>query len=491
MSSSSAVQEAVSDANHAEDRFGRVEVHGIDYIPVGERHGRARELFMVWASSNTTYLNILLGGGLVVAGLNTWQALAVVVAGNAFWALVGFVAVTGPVSGTPSSVTARSMFGIRGNRVNAALIGWDTCVAYEAINLAVGSLAAFALVKELGAQPSTPVKLLIVIVTAGITLAISVYGHATIVRMSGLFTVLLVTCMAVLAVFVVGHADLGYTPPRALSGSALWVAVFGGLTIIASAPLGWGISADYARYLPPSTSPRAVAAWTAIGGFLPCTLLGGLGVLAGTAVDMTDPQTSLKEILPSWFYPVFLAVIAVSSLTSNVLTMYSSGLSLQAMGIKARRSFTVAFDGLLGVALTIYALFISDFLDTLDNILQFTVIVLGPNIAIYAADIVLRRNRYDGMDLHNESPGGPFWFTRGFNLAGIGAQIIGTVVGLLCVNTTLMVGPVAAALGGTDLSAVVSPLVGALVYTVLTLAAHGRSRTGRATTSTAAFRPSP
>ena len=134
----------------ATDRPGQVEVHGIDFIPEGERHGRARELFAVWAASNITYLYIVVGGAMILLGLNPWQAMAVVVAGNLFWALVGILAASGPSSGTPSSVVQRAMYGIRGNRVNVAIVGWGISVAYEAINLAIGSLAGFALVEQTG-----------------------------------------------------------------------------------------------------------------------------------------------------------------------------------------------------------------------------------------------------------------------------------------------------------------------------------------------------
>lgn len=47
-------------------------------------------------------------------GLSLWQALAVIVVGNLFWALVGLLAVSGPASGTPSEVIMRAMFGTRG-----------------------------------------------------------------------------------------------------------------------------------------------------------------------------------------------------------------------------------------------------------------------------------------------------------------------------------------------------------------------------------------
>ncbi|HEY5394871.1 MAG TPA: cytosine permease [Trebonia sp.] len=56
----------------ASDRAGRIETHGIDYVPDSDRHGTARSLFVVWAASNVTYLYIVLGGTLVLLGLDVW-----------------------------------------------------------------------------------------------------------------------------------------------------------------------------------------------------------------------------------------------------------------------------------------------------------------------------------------------------------------------------------------------------------------------------------
>jgi purine-cytosine permease-like protein len=457
------------------DRFGRVEARGIDRIPAAERHGHPRELFAVWAASNVTYLYIVLGGALIGLGLNAWQAITVVVLGNLFWVMVGVLSISGPASGTPSAVVMRAMFGIRGNRVNVAIIGWVISVAYEAINLSVGALAGFALLAALGIHATLAWKLGIVVVTAVVTLAISVYGHATIVRLSGLFTIVLTACVALLAAFVLPHVNMHFVPAGAPHGAALLAAAFAGLTIIASGPLSWGTGADYARYLPENSAPRAVICWTALGGFIPSVLLGSLGVLAGTAIDMTDPQTSFATILPAWFYPVFLLVIIIGSITNNVLTAYSSGLDLQAVGIKASRAVTVFFDGIVGIGLASYALFVSNFIDTLDNILALSVSLLGPSLAIYAVDIWLRKNDYDGTALHDETPGSKFWFSHGFNTAGAAALLAGTAAALLCVNTTVLVGPVSNLLDGADISALTGPAVAAGIYAWATLRARRRT----------------
>ncbi|NUR87843.1 MAG: nitrate reductase, partial [Nonomuraea sp.] len=150
----------------------------------------------------------------------------------------------------------------------------------------------------------------------------------------------------------------------------------------------------------------------------------------------------------------------------NAMTAYSSGLALQAVGVRVRRSLSVILDGVLGVALTLYALLVSNFLDAVSEVLQLTVVLLGPSMAVYAADIVLRRNRYDGLALTDERPGGPFWYTGGVNWAGAVALTGGTVAAALCVNT-LYTGPVAAALGGLDLSLPVGLIVAPALYVLL------------------------
>lgn len=442
----------------------RIEAHGIDVIPDAERRGRPRELFAVWAAPNVTYLGLVVGGALILMGLSIGQALAVIVVGNLFWALPGLLAVSGPASGTPSEVIQRAMFGVRGNRVNILITGWFVSVCYLALNWAAAALAAFTLAGEAGIGVSTPIKVLIIVAIAAATLAISVYGHAAIVRLYAPMTVALLASFVVLAFHVVKHAHWHYQPPTALHGTALWAAIAGGLALNASAPLSYNNSADFARYLPRDSRPAAVAGWTAVGAFIPSVLFTSLGAVAATAIDMTDPQTSLTGILPHWFRPVFLLTIVVGAIANNAMTAYSSGLALLAVGLRVRRSRSVLLDGALGVALTLYALLVSNFLDTVNNVLELTVAMLGPALSVYATDILLRRNRYDGHALTDQSPGAPFWYRRGVNWPGVAALVCGTVAASLCLSTTLFTGPIADALGGIDLSLPVGIVVATAIY---------------------------
>ncbi|MYQ99055.1 nitrate reductase, partial [Streptomyces sp. SID6139] len=86
--------------------------------------------------------------------------------------------------------------------------------------------------------------------------------------------------------------------------------------------------------------------------------------------------------------------------------------------------------------------------------------------AVYAVDIVLRRNRYDGPALADESPAGPFWFTGGVNWRGALALCLGVAASALCVDT-VYTGPLATALGGVDLALPAGLVVSAVAYALL------------------------
>ena len=55
--------------------------------------------------------------------------------------------------------------------------------------------------------------------------------------------------------FVFAGADYSFTQPEPLTGVALWSTMIAGITLIASGPLSYTISSDFARYLPEKTSP--------------------------------------------------------------------------------------------------------------------------------------------------------------------------------------------------------------------------------------------
>ncbi|KXP05014.1 purine-cytosine permease family protein [Tsukamurella pseudospumae] len=458
----------------------RVEAHGIDVIPDAERHGRARDLFLLWCAPNINYLGFVVGAALVLMGLELWQAVAVAVAGNLFAVVTGIVAVPGPASGTPSQVTTRAMYGVRGNRVAIAVNGWFVSVCYIAINWAAAAAVGYTLLQHFDLPVNTPVKLIVIAAIATATVTVAIFGQGMISRLYPLLSLTLGVVFLVMCGFVFARADLGFSQSTPLHGFDLWIAVFGGLTLVAASPLSYTISSDFARYLPASTSPVSVAAATALGSAIPGAVLVSVGALAATAVDMSDPQAGLISLIPSWFVPIFLVAVIVSTVCNNALTSYSAGLALQSVGVRLTRARAVAASGLLGAVLTLYALFVSDFLGAVSSALSMLVVLVGPIMAVYVTDILIRRNRYDGVALSDESHRSAFWYTGGVNVAGAVSVLAAAGLALLASHTVEFRGPIATALGGIDLSLPVGVIVAAGLYLLLTHLVYGLPGRGAA-----------
>ncbi|WP_314505130.1 cytosine permease [uncultured Microbacterium sp.] len=455
------------EAGRAGDVAGHIETRGIDYIPDAERHGHPRALFGIWAAANVLYLNFVFGGILILLGLGIAEALAICVLGNLWWFVIGWIAVSGPAAGTPSVMIMRAMFGVRGNALFGSGLGVLIGLFYIVLNIAFTTLASEALLATVGIILPAGLSVVVLVVVSALSLVVSVFGHATIEKLSGYLSIAVGAVFAVVGVFVLVAADWSYSPDALPAGENIGMLLLG-LTVVASGPLSWGTSADYSRYLPAGTRRRGIILWTALGGFIPSVLLAALGVLAGTAIDMTDPQTAIAAILPPWLYPVFLLAIIVGTLANNVLCSYSTGLYAQAFVPRIRRAVSVVIVGVIAAALAAYLLYGAPrFLDTLSYAIEIAVAVMGPLVAIYAIDIVLRRGRYNGPALNDTTRRSPFWYSGGWFVPGTLAMIVSTTVAVLMVNTTLYTGPISTALGGADLSSLVGPALAAGLYALL------------------------
>jgi purine-cytosine permease-like protein len=458
---------ALTRAAAANDNATRVETHGIDFIPSTERHGRARDLFAVWAAPNVNFLAVVIGASLVLMGLSIWQALIAIVIGNLFSIITGIIAGSGPAAGTPSEVITRAMYGVNGNRVNVAIAGWLISVCYLAINWAAATTVMVGLLSRAGVPATGWTIAVSAIVIAAATMIISVYGHGMIMRLYQPLAVVLALIFVVMAVFVVGGAQWDAVQVQPLEGFDLIVMMSAGIALTASGPLSYTNSADFARYLPETTRVRDVALWTSLGMVIPSVLATFVGVLAASSVDMSDPEAGLEKFLPDWFAPIFLISVIVGTIANNAMTAYSSGLALQAVGIRLPRTRTVLLDGIVGVLMTLFALLIWNFLDSVSSALQLAVTVLAPVMGVYLADMLWRRNRYDGAALADDSRGSRFWFSGGVHLAGAVAVLTGIALSLMCSSTMVFTGPIALALGGIDLSVPVGLVVSFVLYLVL------------------------
>ncbi|MGU3647133.1 purine-cytosine permease family protein [Microbacterium sp. C23T] len=453
------------------DAATQPETRGIELIGAGERHGRARDLFFVWAAPSVSILNFTIGATLVLLGLELWQAVLVVLAASALWVFPGVIAISGPAAGTSGSVITRAIYGVIGNKPVVAFTGWLIGAVFLALTWLASSFLGADLLAGMGLTDPVVVPIAVTLVISVLTVIVAVYGHALILRVYSWLAIVLAAIFVTVTAFILPQVDWSYHPAEPLTGVPLWSAVTIGFTIIASAPISYINSPDIARYLPRSTKPSHIIAATALGGALPGIVFTVVGALLATAISAVAMhagiESALLGLLPDWLGPVLVIGVVVNTIALNGMTTYTSSMALQAIGLPIRRIPAAIVVGLIGTALTIYLVLSTSFLDAVNLMLQFLVIVSAPTMAVFVADVALRRNRYDGVELFDEGRGGRFWYSGGWGVPGMAAVVLGGIATALCLSTEVWTGPIAEGLGYIDLSVPVGMLVSALVYAVL------------------------
>jgi len=456
---SSAAQEGVA--------ASKPETRGIELIPPSQRHGKPRSLFWVWAAPNASYLTFTMGGVMVAAlGLSLWQAFAVFLMAATGWILTGIVAVSGPAAGTSGSVITRAMYGVLGNKIVVGLYGWLLAAVYLSLTWSAASVNGLGLLGRLGVQETPALSVGVILVIAALTVVVAVYGHALIIKLYPFISNFLVIVFVLATVFMAPHFDWSYEPAEPLTGGSLAATISIGFTMLVSTPISFINSPDMARYLPVDTAPWRTATATALGGALTGILFSMVGALIVTAADY-DPSRGLmgafETHLPAWFFPIFTIAVIVAAIALNGMTTYSASLALQALGIPIKRIPSAMVIAVIGTVLTIVAVTIYDFTTSVSVMLQLVVVAAAPLMAVYAADVLLRRNRYDGPGLIDDTYTSPFWYRGGWNWAGLLGLLIGGFASALCISTDIYVGPISA-LTGLDLSIPAGVIVSVLVY---------------------------
>ncbi|HEX5562877.1 MAG TPA: cytosine permease [Nocardioidaceae bacterium] len=386
-----------------------IEANGINVIDESERKGTPAGLFWPWCASNVSVLAVSYGSFVLGFGLSLAQALVAAVVGAVVsFLLVGLVSVAGKRGSAPTLVLSRAAFGRFGNTLPGAvsyllLVGWETVLV---------SLATFAtatVFDRLGWGSGSLTKVVAFLAVAAVIVGAGILGFDAIMRLQRWLTVAMIAVTLVYIALTLDHLDLGRA--AALPSGGLSALLGGAILVMTGFGVGWvNSAADYSRYLPRSASTRGVVGWPTFGGSLPVVILVAYGVVLCASDDKLskavalDPIGALTTILPTWFLVPF-ALVAIGGLVSGaVLDIYSSGLTLLALGLRTPRWVAAAFDGVLMVLGTIYIVWVAD--SFLGLFMAFLIILGVPMSAwcgIFLADLLVRRRDYDEVALFDHT----------------------------------------------------------------------------------------
>jgi purine-cytosine permease-like protein len=415
----------------------QIEANGINVITDGERKGSPRDLFWPWFAANVSILGLSYGSFILGFGISFWQALVAGLVGIVVsFLFCGFIAVAGKRGSAPTMILSRAAFGVRGNKLPAA-VSWVLTVGWETVLVILATLATATVFSRLGWGGGNATKAIALVVVVALTIFGGVFGFDLIMRLQSVITI--VTAVLTVA-FIVLSADKIHWPTVTAIHSGSPEKFIGALVFVMTGfGLGWvNAAADYSRYLPRRSSGRGVIGWTTLGSSVAPIVLVVFGLLlAGSSAKLSgaialDPIGALAAVLPTWFLVPFVIVAVLGLVGGSVLDIYSSGLALLSLGVRIPRYAAALIDGAVMTLGTIYVVFVAkNFLTQFQGFL----ITLGVPIAAWCgvmlADVALRRRDYAEADLYN--PAGRYGSIR---LVPIALVVLGTGLGWGLVTNT-------------------------------------------------------
>jgi NCS1 nucleoside transporter family len=458
----------------------QLEQRGIELIPESDRAMRPWGLFWLWSGAVWNVEFLFYGVLICTFGLSFPQAVLAILLGNLAYAFLGLASLPGPETGTTAFMVSRAPFGRNGNRV-PSVFNWITQVGFEILGLVLVVFVVDAILNKAGvANISNAVQVVIIICAVVVQFVMPFLGHATIKTVLRYLSYVFIVLFAIMAILVLPHVHWASLQ----TGTTWWLWTTAVVVIVSTGGLGWTENAaDYSRYLPKATS-KAKTFWSAsLGAAIPSILLELLGVCA---YMVTTHVASGREVVgipaaftayADWFFWPFMIVAVLQLFAINTIDMYSSGVTLQAIGIPMKRWGCILIDTVVSGVVTGLVIFKGNLYTDLSGFLDYIVVWLGAWFGILMVDYLLRRGRYDRASLATKI-GGLYWRNGGINWKAIVALAAGMFAAMMWTDALFYFpafqGPISSHTGGGDLSWLFGMVVAGVIYWALSFRSIAR-----------------
>jgi nucleobase:cation symporter-1, NCS1 family len=384
------------------------------------RRLRGRDFVVLWGDLGIGFL-VLVTGALLVPALGLPEAMLAIVVGSVVGCIpLALVGLAGAREGLPGMVLLRPTLGTRGSYLPtllnvAQLVGWT---AFE--------FWAMALVASRITGPIVGVESFYIWlgVVALVCLLLSLGGPVLVVRrwMERFGAWVLVAVGAWVTFRLLSSADLGtlWSRPGAGGFPTFWA----GVDLVIAMPVSWiPLVADYNRF---ARSRRRSAAGTYVGYLAANVWFYALGALLIVSAGAAEPSvTGIAEgIVALAGGGLVLVVLLVGETDEAFADIYSAAVSSQNLAPRLNQRVAVVLVSAIGVGLAVWLFRLpGGGTQTYEFFLFLIGSVFVPLFGVFLADYFILRNRARPEALFD--PNGAYRYAGGFNLAALGAWLLG------------------------------------------------------------------
>ncbi len=368
------------------------------------------DIAFIWFCANVAVPRLMIGGSL--AELGFWKMLAILIVGNiiVFLPLLALGDIGYRIK-IPTMAASRLAFGIRGSYIPSLangiqLLGWAanvTVICGASINTIINAMTGF------------DCQWLWIAVTAIVQIVITAYGFRSITWLQRVSVPLLLILTIVTAILIFrekGAVDavINYAPVAPLS-------IMIGLDIVASNAFAWGpMVCDYTRYAKSSGS----AGWgTLIGSLVGAASFMFVGAISFMANGDANP---VNFLLAKGLGIPALIIIVLSSVTTNVVNLYSAGISFVNVFPKVEPWKIIVPAGVIVGGIALIPNLIGHFI----TFLTIVGAIFVPMIAIMLVDFfILKKSKADPEQALVEDNSSKYWYNKGFNWPALIVWFVG------------------------------------------------------------------
>jgi purine-cytosine permease-like protein len=457
-----------------------VEHYGVDSIPDVDRDASILDFVrLCWGGANSIATAVL-GAFPIMFGLSFWQATAAAVLGLIVGSLVlAPMSIFGPINGTNNAVSSSAHFGVVG-RIVGSFLSLLTAIAFFAISVWSSGDAVVGAARVVFHVRGSELQVASVYAVFAVSvLIVCIYGF----KMMLLINKIAVVASTVLFVFGLAAFVTLFNPKFAGAGlrwgaSGFWPPFISSTLIVLANPISFGaFLGDWTRYLPRRTNKRSLIIATIVAQLL--TFLPFLfGIVTASVIAIHAPDYlaraeytgGLLVVAPHWFLAPLLLLAVLSGMSTGTTSLYGTGLDFSSVFPRLSRPQATLLIGAISCALIFVGRFYFSLFGSISTFVSLIIVTTTPWMVIMIIGYVVRRGFYipDAMQIFNRrQTGGPYWFSGGWNVAGMFAWIVSSVVALLTVNIPgHFVGWLGNLAGGLDVSLVAALILPAVLYPV-------------------------
>ncbi|GAA3659287.1 cytosine permease [Nocardioides ginsengisoli] len=434
----------------------------IQPVPEDQRTGKVQHLFSFWFTVQIIPLAVVTGFlGPTVFGLDVGSTILAIVCGSVVGAVfMALHSAQGSQLGVPQMIQARAQFGMFGSVpltviVVLIYVGWIVSL------MVLAQQTLGAVLTGLGHTTG-------LLLSTAVTLFAVVVGYQLILRFNRIMVWLSGLALLLTLVYTGMKAADGGVSLASAGGAFNWAGFLGMASVVGVWQLSYApYVSDYSRYLPSNTTTRS-AFWYTYAG----TVLGVIGSMTVGAflvagLGANGVLADLDNIMP---HPVFVFVMLaffLGAIDAGVINMYGSSLCvltcLQTFRLNwaPRSSARHLVAVTLAIAVFVASTTVTDnFMAEYTNFILVLAYLLVPWSIINLVDYYLvHKGDYDPNSFSDPNSG-----YGAVNGPALLSYVLGCIVQIPFMSTTLYVGAIAKDTGGVDTSWIVGSIATGFIY---------------------------